>query len=272
MGLTGILREATVRLARVKSGWFSVRYEAFGDLKELLVRMREGALRDPYLVAWLDLLASSPRAVLAIGQHTEGEASERRQASRRLPIGAPNFLLNRPLMRLYNSMRFRRLSALREGQREWFTDFLYPLDAIENWNVLYGPRGFVQYQFAVPYETAHTAIPEVLALLAARGQSIVLAVLKSLGDEAGPLSFPRRGVTLALDLPMTGASLLNALDELDERVVAHLGRVYLAKDSRMKGRWLPTMYPRLEEWRETKRNIDPRNVFQSDLSRRLNLT
>src|SRR5262249_54488638 len=150
------------------------------------------------------------------------------QKSMSLPFDAPDFLLNRPAMRLYNALRFRRLSAQRNELREWYTQFLYPLDSIANWNRLYGPRGFVQYQFAVPYDVAEAAITEVFALLKVREQSVFLAVLKCLGPEAGPLSFPRDGVTLALDLPMTWPVLLNVLDELDERIVAHAGRVYLA--------------------------------------------
>jgi decaprenylphospho-beta-D-ribofuranose 2-oxidase len=47
--------------------------------------------------------------------------------------------------------------------------------------------------------------------------------------------------------------------------------VYLAKDARLRPDLLAAMYPRLGVFRSLRRELDPRGVFTSDLSRRLGL-
>jgi decaprenylphospho-beta-D-ribofuranose 2-oxidase len=153
-----------------------------------------------------------------------------------------------------------------------FSSYFYPLDRLRNWNLLYGPRGFFQYQLVVPFGS-EAVLVEALEALARAGTPPLLAVLKRFGRaEGGPLSFPIPGFTLALDLPRQGPQLASTLDRLDELVAGRGGRVYLAKDARMRPEALEAMYPRLEAWREAQAEVDPEGVLVSDLARRLRLT
>ena len=154
-----------------------------------------------------------------------------------------------------------------------YDSFFYPLDAIHNWNRMYGKRGFVQYQMVFPPETSREGLTKVLQMLSQAGKSSFLAVLKSFGAQGGGLlSFPRKGYTLALDIPVRGGrSFFAFIRALDQVVLQHGGVIYLAKDSTMSPETFREMYPEWEKFREVKQKLDPLGVFSSSMARRLQM-
>jgi decaprenylphospho-beta-D-ribofuranose 2-oxidase len=180
-------------------------------------------------------------------------------------------LVNRTTVRLFNEAWFRKAKA-HATTIEPISGFFHPLDAVRGWNRLYGPGGFVQYQFVVPF-SAPGVVETTLQRLAALRLPSFLGVLKRFGPaDPGPLSFPMPGWTLALDIPARVGGLAGFLDALDELVAGAGGRVYLAKDGRLRPELLAQMYPRLGEWMAVRDRVDPEGVLQSDLARRLGLT
>jgi decaprenylphospho-beta-D-ribofuranose 2-oxidase len=139
---------------------------------------------------------------------------------------------------------------------------------VRDWNRIYGPAGFLQYQFAVPDAGAHL-VPRTLEALRRVGAPSFLTVLKRFGPaNPAPLSFPLPGWTLAADVPAAVPGLLETLDQLDEEVAAAGGRLYMAKDSRQSAAMVRRSYPRLADWTHLRALLDPRGVLDSDLARR----
>lgn len=285
MGLTGVVLDATFRCPPIETSRVLVDTERAADLDEVLALMRDGDDAYDYSVAWIDLLArgrSLGRSVLTRGRFArldELPAAERDdplayEPTLRLPAPpwAPPGLLNRLTVRAFNELWFRRAPAHRVGELQTIPQFFHPLDLVEGWNRLYGPHGFVQWQFVVPPGTEST-LRAIVERLSAAGCTSFLAVLKRFGPgNPGPLSFPAAGWTLALDIPVGVGGLGALLDELDERVVEAGGRVYLAKDARLRPELVQAMYPRLDEWRTVRDRLDPDGRLCSDLDRRLGLT
>ena len=284
MGLSGVVTSVTLRLRPITSGWMTVRTEQTADIDHTIAAL-DAADHSTYSVAWVDGLARGARhgrGIVSSGEHTPSADLSPRHARDPLtfapapaapaPPWAPSGLLNRQSVRAFNTAYFHAAAGGRGrvsvGQHHC-AGFFHPLDAVGGWNRLYGRDGFIQYQFlSADVEVVRWA----LARFTEAGAPSFLTVLKRFGPGGpAPMSFPRSGWTLTVDLPTALPGLAALLDRIDERVAASGGRVYLAKDARLRPELLPVMYPELDRWRALRAQLDPRGVFVSDLSRRLSL-
>jgi FAD/FMN-containing dehydrogenase len=283
MGLTGIITRAQLRLLQVQSAYIKVETERLENLNATLSRF-ESDENYQYSVAWIDCLAtgnSLGRAVLMRGHHaaphelsTPGAQSAPLESpskrSKIVPLDFPDFALNPFSVKAFNAAYYAAHPT--KTSIVDFDSFFYPLDTIENWNRIYGARGFIQYQVALPRETSRAGLTQLLEKISSSGHASFLAVLKTFGKaNAAPLSFPFAGHTLALDIPMTD-DLPNFVRELDAITLKNNGRVYLAKDALLSPENFRKMYPRYEEWRAVKTQLDPDEKFTSAFSRRLEIT
>jgi decaprenylphospho-beta-D-ribofuranose 2-oxidase len=284
MGLTGLIVRATVQLKRVATSRVRVDTVRTADIDETMAALAAHDQAHSYTVAWSDSLARGAglgRSVITSGDFAEPAdlpAAERddpfafRPGARLgVPPGIPPGLINRYTVALANEAWFRRAQRQRRGELQTIGKFFHPLDGIRNWNRIYGPGGFRQYQYVVPFGQEVTVRRSFELVSQARAPSFV-TVLKRFGEsDPGLLSFPMAGWTLALDFPARTPGLAGLLDRLDRLVVEAGGRVYLAKDSRVPPGVLEQMYPRLAEFRKLRAELDPAGTLASDLSRRLGL-
>jgi len=284
MGLTGVIASCTFRVLPIETSRILVDTDRTHDLDDVLARMTEGDERYRYSVAWIDLLARGGRmgrSVLTRADHAPAAALSGRagrdplgfapKALADVPPVVPGGLLNHATVRAFNESWYRKAPKHRVGQIVPISRFFHPLDAVHHWNRLYGRGGFLQYQFVVPFG-AEPTLRQVVEEMVRFGVPSFLAVLKRFGEgNAGPLSFPMPGWTLALDVPAGLDGLGGLLRRLDERVLAAGGRHYLAKDAHIGPGELKSGYPRLSEWTAVRESLDPDGVWQSDLGRRLGL-
>lgn len=281
MGLTGLILRVALRMLPVAASTMTVETRRTATLDDSLDLM-SGAGDDDhrYSVAWVDLLARGRglgRGVLTRGDHTQaaGDASPSRaySAGRTWPAPprAPSGLLNRRTMGVFNRLWYRKAPGAPTMSTESVRSFFHPLDAVSGWNRLYGAGGFIQYQVIVPLE-ATDALHRIVSCFADAQVASFLAVLKRMGPaNPAPLSFPMPGWTLTLDCPARSRGLAEALHVADRIALDAGGRHYLAKDSHITPMAVRAGYPRLEEWRQVRNEMDPTGLWQSDLSRRLGL-
>jgi decaprenylphospho-beta-D-ribofuranose 2-oxidase len=273
MGLTGAIVEATVRLVPVRSALVREEVVRAPDLDALLGALAATDSSHRYSVAWVDVTAHG-RGLLMQGDHAadaDGARAATLPAPRlRAPRAVPGGLLGGPAVRAFNALWAAVKPRARRSDVVPLATFFWPLDGVRGWNRLYGPRGLVQHQSVVP-PGREDVLGAMLERLRRARIASPLAVLKRLGAGRTPLSFPREGWTLALDLPAGARGLDRLLDGFDELVAGAGGRVYLAKDARMRPDALAAMYPQLDEWQALRAALDPGGAMRSDLARRLEL-
>jgi FAD/FMN-containing dehydrogenase len=276
MGLTGHILEVEMDLARVPAPWIIGESRRIGDIDAFVAALKEAALEWPMTMGWIDCLSRGRhmgRGVLMCGRWATPEEAPRRfpRSPIRLtvPFVCPDWVMGRTVGRLFNAAIYRVHRATPVPKLMRPEPFFYPLDSILHWNRLYGSRGFTQYQCVLPESAGHGAVRGLVELLTRQGGASFLCVIKDCGDEGeGLLSFPLRGVSIALDLPIRDRTQA-VVDALNEFVVAAGGRVYLAKDALTRPAHYRAMEPRLPAFEAIRRRWDPQGVLRSAQSVRL---
>jgi decaprenylphospho-beta-D-ribofuranose 2-oxidase len=283
MGLTGIILRATIAMLPIESSKVRVETERLANFEAVCEAMSSDGADDDYRysVCWVDLLAtgsSMGRGVLTRGDHasaSEVDSDDPCAYDPRLNVSAPgwvpNGLLNKFSIKVFNEAWYRKAPSKRHVGIESIPAFFHPLDGVNKWNRLYGSQGFIQYQFIVPLERTDV-LRKVIETFSAAGVGSFLAVLKRMGPQnLAPMSFPTEGWTLTLDIAAGIKGLAELLAKVDSMVLDAGGRHYLAKDSHVSPLAVRRGYPRLEEWMNVQREMDPSGVWRSDLARRLGL-
>lgn len=272
LGLTGLITWAEIQLRRIANPWIASETMRFGNLDEFFTLSAASDQDYEYTVAWLDCTARGGalgRGLFMRGNHAPVQCARAPSAPAwrlRVPFTPPFSLINSWNLKLFNAIYYYRRRRREIRAIVHYAPFFYPLDRIVDWNRMYGRRGFLQYQCVVPLVQSRAAIRELLERIARSGMGSFLAVLKVFGEipAVGYLSFPRPGVTLALDFPNQGQRTFALLELLDSVVEMAGGAVYPAKDARMSGPRFRQFFPR---WESFRRYMDPQ--FSSSFWRRV---
>lgn len=272
LGLTGLIMWVELQLKPIESSVMEVETIKTRNFDEFLELSKESDTTFEYTVCWIDCL--SPRHGLGRGLFMRGNhCPEKRQGLRvhgdprmAVPASVPFNPLSKPALKVFNTIYYHRQQCRTVRSLQSYDSFFYPLDSIGNWNRLYGRRGFYQYQFVIPVADCRKPMLEILGKISESGLGSFLGVLKLFGEDGnrGMMSFPRKGVTLALDFPNKGKATLELFKQLDQIVSGAGGRLYPAKDARMPAEMFQSGYPALGEF---KKFMDPR--FSSSFWRRV---
>ena len=258
LGLTGVIASADIQLKRVEGPWIATESIPFSSLKSFLDLSHESNDRFEYTVAWIDCFSGkNARGIFFRGNHAANyRRTFRPQRGPTLPFALPSWVLNRRSVRAFNTAYYALHALKKRAAMAPYDQFFYPLDAIRQWNLLYGQQGFLQYQCVIPEEHPE-ACEELLERIARSGMGSFLGVLKQFGSAppAGMLSFPRPGLTIALDFAMRGERTLELMRSFDEVVQQSGGALYPAKDARMSPAMFQTSFP---QWRSLVPYIDPK--------------
>lgn len=267
LGLTGLITRARLQLRRVDGPWLDAETIPFDSLERFFELSAEARQRFDYTVSWIDCVrGASGRGVFFQGNHALRRDAPQPRVVRKFPLTPPVSLVNGLSLRVFNRL-YHAAQTLKRGRAEQhYLPFFFPLDNLLEWNRMYGPRGFYQYQSVVPPAAALDVTRTMLREISASGLGSFLAVLKTFGDRPSPgmLSFPMPGTTLALDFPNAGDRTFKLFARLNSIVLEAGGRLYPAKDACMTPEMLERGYPRLTEF---LRYRDP--GISSAMSRRL---
>lgn len=282
MGSLGIILEAEIRLMRIPSIWVKQESIACPNLDALIEVMHESE-NWTHTMAWIDLVSggkSLGRGIMQRGEFAEPEELPKSLAKNPLkvpekkklsvPFLFPGFALNKISVGAFNFLYYNKHVPKKKQFIGHYDSFFYPLDAIHNWNRIYGKKGFTQYQPVIPGKNAHRVVRKIIEKVQQSGQASFLAVFKRFGSQNDIISFPSEGYTLTLDFQIK-PSLFPLLDELDKLVLEAGGRLYLTKDVRMNADFFKKTYPHHKAFLKLKKKWDPENRFQSLQTRRLEI-
>jgi len=274
MGLTGIILDAKIYLKKINSQYIDQTTIKTKNLKETFEAFEKYS-NMPYSVAWIDCLAKDKKmgkCLLMVGDfRNDGNLKYKKKNQFSIPFNFPSFALNNWSVRAFNWLYYGKAKEGVSKQRVDIDTFFYPLDAIGHWNRIYGKNGFTQYQFILPKETSYEGLEEILTAISKSGKGSFLAVLKLYGKANDNwLSFPIEGYSLALDFKIE-KGLFELLDQLDEIIVKHKGRIYLTKDVRVSKETFEKGYPQIETFRQYRKEQNMDSKFQSLQSKRVGI-
>jgi FAD/FMN-containing dehydrogenase len=260
MGLTGVITWAQLKLRPIVSRNLDYKGIQFHGIDEFL-DLKQRYPNVEYSVSWVDCASTGrnfARGIFMLGEHSKepGELKPSPEPKLVLPFDLPGFALNHATVSLFNSIFFHKQGKPHVRKVLDYEPFFYPLDAVLHWNRMYGKRGLVQFQYAIPWQHAKEGTIAILREIAKSGLASFLAVLKAFGEipSLGMMSFPQAGIMLALDFPIKPGLTFPLLERLGEMTREFGGRLYPAKDAAMTPAQFRAFYP---QWQRFTHYRDP---------------
>ncbi len=277
MGLTGIIIEATIKLKKIETSYIEEKIICTKGLEDTIKKI-ETSNKYHYSIAWIDCAAKNTnfgRAVVFCGEHAKKNKVPKHmhklmfKEKNKFDIffSLPKFIFNSFFIRIFNILYYYSNYFKKKVSYVDYDKFFYPLDALLNWNSLYGSKGFIQYQCVVPKKSDIISILKIFKYSDIKSFLVTLKILKK---DKGLLSFPIKGYTLAFDVPYAQKNSI-LFDKLNKQLLKSKGKIYLTKDSLMSASFFKSTYKNIINFKKIIRNKKNRKTFSSIQSTRLEL-
>lgn len=266
IGLTGIILSCKIQLKKVNGGWLEAESIPFKGIDKFFELTNDSDAEWEYTAAWIDCLHRNDiRGIFERGKHISTN-KKFKSYQFKIPITLPFSIVNKFTLSIFNPIYFFFKTIFSGKKIIHYTKFLHPLDNILNWNRMYGPRGFYQFQCVIPYDSSKRTIEDMLGLIAGLKMGSFLAVIKTFSNfkPIGLLSFSEPGVTFAMDFPNQGNKTRILFNKLEKIVLNSGGKIYLAKDMLMAKETFEASYDSIDAFMNFR---DPH--ISSQMSKRL---
>ncbi len=131
-------------------------------------------------------------------------------------------------------------------------------------------NGFNEYQVLIKKKYSVEFIDDLTKLIKSEKPSLTILVMKLFNGKQKLLHFSDDGLSIILNLKHCN-STLKFLKKLDDIVISYKALPYIVKDSRLTKEVVEQCYPEYYVFKEILNEIDPKRIFKSELSERMNL-
>ena len=278
MGLTGVITEVSLKLKKINNSYIDQEIQIETSLENLIKLLKKKSKKN-YSVAWVDLAnftSSKVNSITYFGEHSKDPNLKLKVFENKF-LKLPNFfnylisviIINVIVLKIFNYIYFIKNNYFFKKSTINYNKFFYPLDSLKNWNLLYGSKGMIQYQFILPERVSLKGLKKIISFIKTNKMYSFLTTLKFMRKDAGDLSFPIKGYSMTLDFPANEKNL-NLVKHLDKIIEEFKGRIYLAKDARMSSNFINKQY-NIKKFSNFRAKINKKNFFSSIQSERLKI-
>ena len=289
LGLLGIIVEVSLQLRKIPSYYVHGKASSHKNFHELVEAYESIKEKYEYSIAWIDAIKKGKGLgrgeinyanFLEDGDYTIRDHRIPKKIFGLIPNDLVPYLaklfLNTQTMRVVNFLQAHtgNMSSDVQTDKVSLSKYHYVMDMkFPKYNFFFR-HGFFLHQSILPTENTIDGFQELLKITHKYGFYSVMAALKVYREqnENFLLPFPMEGYSLTLDIPKNKSKIKEQVKmfyEMNDCVIKYGGRLYLGKTPVLSSNQFYEMYPNLNNFLSIKEKIDPNNLFESNMYRRI---
>lgn len=276
LGLTGIITKVALRLQELHSDSLLITPKKVETFTDALKIIKENSNSD-VLYSWHmgSTFLNFGKGIVRLGTFSKNFGLDpffipeikHMSSDNHLP---PFSLWNNFSSSIINSIN-RKIEISKGQIRKTLFSGLFPfIDKANIFYSLYGSKGFNEYQILIDNNHANEFLDDLVKLIKSENPPLTFLFMKLFKNSQKYLRFSGNGVSITLNLKHCNSTLI-FLRKLDELIISYKALPYIIKDSRLSKKVVEQCYPEYYDFQEILKEIDPKRIFKSELSERLDL-